>query len=194
MAEIEFFADLVEVKDVVENLLEEGFQFVPDAHYETDTPVTLAEISGIREAAATTPHFFLIRKDLLESPISMRKVTAEGKQFYYVDPRTGGPTLQFLWGRGAAIDSSARDSLSASWISHYPWYTDSVSKERRPMPKSLIQVYSACAKNIRAKGRRIKPGKREYWLFPHAESLVRGGTKLVGLENLPFGEIIEGAA
>lgn len=194
MAEIEFFADVVEVKDVVGKLLGEGFQFVPDVHYETDTPVRLTEISGIQEAAATTPHFFLVRNDLLESPISMRKVTTEEKQFHYIDPRTGGPTLQFLWGRGAAIDSSVRDSLSASWISHYSWYTDSVSQERRAMPKGLIQVYSACAKSIRANGRRIKPGKREYWLFPNAESLVRGGTKLVGLENLPLEEIVEGAA
>lgn len=187
MAEIEFFADLVEVKDVVGKLLGDGFQFIPDAHYETDTPVRLTKISGIQEAAATTPHFFLVRNDLVESPISMRKVTTEEKQFYYIDPRTGGPTLQFFWGRGAAIDSSARDSLSASWISHYPWYTDSVSKERRPTPKDLIKVYSVCAKCVRAKGRKIKPGKREYWLFPQAESLVRRGTKLVGLENIPFG-------
>lgn len=118
MAEIEFFADLVAVKDVVDRLLGEGLQFVPDAHYETDTPVGLTEISGIQDAAVTTPHFFLVRNDLLESPISMQKVTTEEKQFYYVDPRSGGPTLQFLWGRGAAIDSAARDSLSASWISH----------------------------------------------------------------------------
>ena len=62
------------------------------------------------------------------------------------------------------------------------------------MSKGLIQFYSACAKNIRANGRRIKPGKREYWLFPHAESLVRGGTKLVGLESLSLAVLSQTSA
>ena len=82
------------------------------------------------------------------------------------------------------------DALSASWISYYPWYLDSLTGERKKMSRVLVEIYSASAKAIRAKGRRIKPGKREYWLLKHAEEFVRDGAKLIGLENIASDQIV----
>lgn len=188
MAEIEFFAVEEEIVKVVSWLLDQRCILVPDMHYNSPAMARLTHLSEIRQVAVSTPHFFVIREDLLESPLSVREVTTTDKHFFYVDPRTGGPSLQFYWGRH--VEKEGRQHLSASWLSYYNWYEDSVTGERKKVSKALLDIYSGCGNVIRAKRRKIKPGKREFWISQTVEQLVHSGTILVGLEGMPVDQIL----
>jgi len=129
----------------------------------------------------------VISEDHLESPLSAREVTTADEHFFYVDPRTGGPSLQFYWGR--CVEKGARQHLSTSWLSYYSWYEDSVTGERKKVSKALLDTYFGCGEMIRAKYRKIQPGKRKFWISPTVENLVRSGTILVGLEGMSADQI-----
>jgi hypothetical protein len=188
MAEIEFFATEEEIAETMFWLLDQRCTLIPDVHYDSGTITRLTQLSEIREVALSTPHFFVIREDLLESPLSVRKVTTTDKHFFYVDPRTGGPSLQFFWGRH--VEKEGRQHLSASWLSYYNWYEDSVTGERKKPSTGILEIYSGFGKMIRAQRRTIQPGKRRFLIGPTVEKLVRRGTILVGLEGMPADQIL----
>src|SRR6266567_684025 len=185
MAEIELFAVEEEIVEVVNWLLDRGCILVPDMHYDSIAIVRLTQVSEIQKIAVSTPHFFVIREDLLESPLSVREVATTDKHFFYVDPRTGGPSLQFYWGRH--FEKNGRQHLSETWLSYYDLYEDSVTGERKKISRALLEIYFGCGKMIRAKRRKIQPGKRGFWIGPIVEKLVRSGTILLGLEGMAAG-------
>jgi|ERR1017187_2395710 hypothetical protein len=188
MAEIEFFAIEEEIIELVRWLLDRQCELVPDCHYESSRVNRMTKEPAIRSLAESTPHFFVIREDWVESPLSVREVTTTDKHFFYIDPRTGGPTLQFYWGR--QFETDARKHLSATWLSSYRWYEDSVSHARKKPPKALAGLYSEFAKTVRGSRTRIKPGRRAYWISPHVAELVRAGMILVGLEGMPADQVL----
>jgi hypothetical protein len=192
MPEIEFFAVEPENGEMVEWLLEQRCILIPDMHYESASLTRLTGVAAVRNIACEIPHFFVIRDDLIESPLSVREVHTPEKHFYYVDPRTGGPCLELYCGR--RFEQHGRGHLSASWLSVHPWYEDSVTRARKKLPKDLLSVYSGFAKVVRAKRRRIKPGKREFWVSEEVERLVRDGLSLVGLENFPTDALFQDPA
>jgi hypothetical protein len=188
MAEIEFFATEEEIVEVLNWLLDQGCILIPDPKYDSSSITRLTQLSAIRKVAVSKSHFFVIREDLLESPLSLREVTTPAKHFFYIYPRTGGPTLQF-WA-GKQFEKEMRDHLSSSWLSYYSWYEDSTTGERKKVSKGLLDIYSGFTKMIRAKCRRIKPGKRVFWITPSVEKLVRRGVILVGLEAMRVDQIL----
>jgi hypothetical protein len=90
MPEIEFFALEEEILEVAGWLLDRRCVLVPDLHYESKAFARLTKLPEVRDVGNSTPHFFVIQDELLESPLSMREVTAADKHFFYIDPQTGG--------------------------------------------------------------------------------------------------------
>lgn len=191
MAEIEFFLENEEILGVVSCLLGMRCSFVPDIHYPSPTITKMSEPLEVQELAATTPHFFVVREDLLGSSLHMREVQTTDQHFFYIDPRTGGPSLQFFWGRSSEKDN--RRYLSASWLSYYDWYIDGMTGERKKVPSAIVEIYSEFAKVIRTSYRRIQPSKRRFFVSPTVESMVREGMVLVGLEDLRPDQILVSA-
>jgi hypothetical protein len=188
MAEIEFFATWEEIGEVVQWLLERRCEFIPDLHYESSSFDRIADLATIRRLAKSTPLFYPVREDLIESPPNVREVSTDNKHFFYVDPQTGGPTLQFYWGR--RFKEHRRMHLSATWLSYYSWYQNSRTGTRERPSKALRDLYSAFARTVRASRRRIMPGVRAFWISPAVEDLVRSGWILVGLEGFSIDQIL----
>jgi hypothetical protein len=188
MAEIEVFATDDETVQLAKWLLDQGCELIPDSHYETGRPQQLTDLAAIQTISQTSPHFFAVRSDWVESPLRAREVNANDKHFFYIDPRTGGPTMEFYWGRD--FEKEGCRHLSASWLSFNIWYEDSLTGERKKPPETLRRFYAEFAKNVRSGRRRIKPGVREFWISPRIEALVRDGTVLIGLENMSSDQIL----
>lgn len=188
MPEIEFFGTDHEIAETATWLLDQQCVFVPDLHYESKVINQLTELAEIVKLSATIPHFFVLREDFVESPLFLREVSNADSHFFYIDPRTGGPSLQFYWGRSG--EKEGYRHLSASWLSYYGWYEDSRTGDRKKPSKNLVSVYSAFAKLIKGSFRKIQPGKREYRISPSAESLVGSGGTLIGLEGIPSEQIL----
>lgn len=187
MAEIELFATEEEIGALVKWLLDRQCKLIPDRRYESDSPIRLSDLAEIKKTAEVTPHFFVIQEDLLESPPAIREIITSEKHFFYIDPRTGGPTLQFYWGRHFEKEQRC---LSPTWLSVYGWYEDSFSGEKKRPAKALLDIYSGFVKTVRAGRRKIRPGKREFWVSSRVENLVRAGAVLVGLEGMPVDQLL----
>ena len=155
MAEIEFFATWEEIGDLAQWLLDRQCEFIPDLHYESSSFDRIADLTKLRSLAKSTPGFYIVRDDLIESPLKLREVSTAEKHFFYIDARTGGPTLDLYWGRQFAEDE--RPHLSATELSYYSWYLNSVTGAREDILHS--QAQSDLWKGIFA-----------YWLKPTAET------------------------
>lgn len=188
MAEIEFFAIPEEIVELVQWLLDRHCEFIPDLHYEFSSFNRIAELPTLQSLAKSTPQFYVVREDLIESPLKMREVTTDDKHFFYIEQRTGGPTLDLYWGRQFERDGLMH--LSATELSYYSWHQSSSSGKRETPSKALRDLYSEFARTVRASRRKIKPGKREFWISPNVEKLVRAGSVLVGLEGMPVDVIL----
>jgi hypothetical protein len=188
MSEIEFFAVDEEIIELVRWLLDRRCEFIPDLHYDTGTFDRIRDLQTMQSLAKSVAQFYVVRQDMIESPLELREVTTADKHFFYIDPRTGGPTLLFNWGRQFARDG--RSHLSTTDLSYYPWYENSLSHIREKPAKAFRNLYTEFAKAVRHSRRKIKPGKREFWISPKVEELVRKGLVLVGLEDVPADQIL----
>jgi len=189
MPEIEFFATDNEIIGVVNCMLAQRCKLIPDIHYGAPVARALVDVQSVQNLTSSTPHFFVVHDDLLESPLAFREVRRSGKHFFYIDPRKGGPTLQFWWGK--QVDDGEQLRLDASWLGYYSWYEDSITGERRKVSRGLSKVYSNCKLAVRATRRTVKPGKRAFWIGPSVEQLVRRGAILAGLEDFSQEQILE---
>lgn len=109
MAEIEFFATQEEIVELVRWLVDRECEFIPDLKYETRSYDRIVAPQTLQNLAQSLPQFFVVRDDLIESPLEVREVN-RNTHFFYVYPRTGGPTLTFWWGR--QFERDARLHLS----------------------------------------------------------------------------------
>lgn len=162
MAEIEFFATEEEIVELVRWLLDRRCNFIPDLNYEKSSFERLADLQTIKNLAKSKPQFYVVRDELIESPLELREVNLN-KHFFYVDPRTGGPSLLLYWGRQFERRST---HLAGTELSYYPWYENSVSRVRDKPSKAFIEIYTEFTKAARRSRRKIKPGNREFWITP----------------------------
>lgn len=188
MAEIELFATQEEIVDLVKWLVDRKCKFIPDLKYETSSLDRIADPQILQNLAQSVSQFYVVRDDLIESPLEVREVNRNDEHFFYVNPRTGGPTLAFWWGR--QFERDARLHLSGTELSYYPWYENSISRIREKPSKAFREMYSEFAKASRQSRRMIKPGKREFWISPNIETLVEAGAILVGLETYTVHQIL----
>ena len=96
--------------------------------------------------------------------------------------------MLLYWGR--QFERDGRLHLSGTELSYYPWYENSISRVREKPSKAFIEIYTEFAKAGRRSRGKIKPGKREFWISPNIEALVKAGAVLVGLEEFTVDEIL----
>ena len=108
MAEIEFFATGEEMSELVQWLLDRHWQFVPNLHYRSSSFERLREVRAIQSVAESVPKFFVVREDLLESPLMVKETGTADKHFFYIVQRNGGPALDFWWGQQFEEDGHVR--------------------------------------------------------------------------------------
>lgn len=188
MPDIELFATDEEIFEIIKFLVGRECVFVGDRRRESVEYEQSCDVGSIQKLAEESPHMFVISEEWSESPLSVREVISSGSKLYYINPRCGGPSMQFYWGR--RFKKEERDHLSATWFSYYPWYQSSVLNERMNQPLQLKAKYAQLLRIIRQGRRKIRPGKRLYWIGPQVERLVQNGLILVGLEGYPMEQIL----
>jgi hypothetical protein len=188
MAELEFFATWEEIGELVQWLLDRQCEFIPDLHYPSSSFDRITDLPTLQSLSRSTPRFYIVREDLIESPLKLREVSTTEKHFFYIEQRTGGPTLDLYWGRQFERDGCPH--LSATELSYDSWYESSITGAREKPSKAFRNLYGAAARTVRVSRRRIKPGVREFWISPALGELVRSGWILVGLEDFSIDQIL----
>ena len=83
MAEIEFFATQEEIVELVRWLLDRRCKFIPDLNYETRSYHRIVDLQTIKNLAKSAHQFYVVRDELIESPLEVREVNLN-KHFFYV--------------------------------------------------------------------------------------------------------------
>jgi hypothetical protein len=106
---------------------------------------------------------------------------------YYIFPRSGGPSIQFLG--GGVFEEAGLSFIRPGSISHYPTYW--VGRNTAKAPTALVKTYNVLVKSVKESSKRIKPGKCVYWLGQGAEQALRQGAKLVGHQKLSTRQLLD---
>src|ERR1700754_3238022 len=75
-----------------------GCRMVPDSNYETSEVPAIYTIEAFRLSRLTERHFFILHECFQRLPITLRKISKDGKLLYYISPSQGGPFLEFMGG------------------------------------------------------------------------------------------------
>lgn len=175
--------------ELVKFVLTEGAGLIPDLDYSRPKPELLSNRSEFASARVLTRHFFIVRDDYFKMPLHLRKIEKQGKLTYYIAQRKGGPTVDFL-----ASGVFTRDGgrfIRPGMVSHYPTFFDDQEGCLRKAPKELIGFYRHITHFLKESYLRVKPKKVTFWLSPDAQSELRQGAKLIGLEDLSAEEILK---
>ncbi len=186
MGETGFFMLQEEENELLQWLIDRGFVLVRAEKYESPAVEELNSVDEIRSRSLNL-HFFVVRHDLLKSPLLVKRASATTSSFYYVEPKAGGPLLQLYLGQSSAVDGRRR--ISAGELSYYPRYDNSKTGRVEKLEGEVLKLYRECARFIRKGRQRIQPTKRAYWASRAVADFVASGGALSYFEHLSVDQI-----
>ena len=182
MAEIDFFITSDEEIELIEFILNEGTYLIPDCKFKPE----LIEIRDIKTYLKYRMDgsglFFIISPVYFSSPLEIKSVYNEhyGRIIYYIEQRSGGPTIEFC--NSQIYEKAGVNYLSSSCLGHYPTYWNTKTFATEKAPVALKALYAKIIREIK-KSNQLKTTKRTYWLSKGITSMRRDGLKLNGIDS-----------
>lgn len=179
MPEVDFYfseGDFVALSEVI---FAGGMVAVPDCDYPTSQYSMIKSLKSFLTAAKSCHQFFLLHEAYNSCPLDMRETVGNnGKRFYYIMPRNGGPTIHVYW---AGADEHR---IRRGFLSHYPTYWNTTEEANLKAPKTLSQEYRKFAAFIKKNSEKLSRPKRSVYLGSDARHLRDLGAILVGWDDV----------
>lgn len=180
MAEVSFFMTHDDTRMFVEFLIREfDAHFALDECATPDPPVLRSadDVSAIVEESEFSPPFFVQSPLWDRYPLVTAEVhTNDGRHFFSINQRHGGPAFNFKVPRCYAEDNDS--CIILGWFSDYPWYfadrssRDDHSPGRRfDRPEEMANAYRAVQKYLQRNGKRSMDqefGRTGPWILDDA--------------------------
>lgn len=180
MAEVHFFMTEDDTRSFVEFLVNEfGARFALDQCDTPDPPVfsRVDQVINILAESEFAPRFFLQSPRWDMHPLITHEVhTKDGRHFFSICPRYGGPTFDFCVAK--RYDEGGMSWMVPGFFSDYPWYIvddswlQDYSKYRTfDRPEEMAKTYRAVQKYLRRNGVRTREkntGKTGPWALSGA--------------------------
>lgn len=180
MPQIDFYFSEDDFAKLTETIFARGMVAVPNCNYLTSNYTNLTSLKEFEGATKSCRQFFLTHQAFSFCPLEVRgTVGNDGKEFYYIMPRNGGPTIDLFWAGADTLH------IKVGFLSHYPTYWNPAEETNLRAPKPLIQEYGKLAAFIRKHSEKISGPKRSVYLGPHAKQLRDRGAVLVGWDDIP---------
>lgn len=185
MAECDFFATEEDHLELVQLFIEE-FQaefFLDGAEVRPSAIRSVSDVMEVIRNNKHDPRFFIVSQQWQIEPLSIEPTACQdGKTRFYVRPRKGGPSIDFLARRLRTTNGGSE--IVPSWLSDYPTYYASNAGPDIARPASMASCFDAARRKICHRGMRTtvlewsKPGP---WLRPDARlQFERGAWLRVG--------------
>jgi hypothetical protein len=175
MAQIEFYYNKNEWKELFEYLQINKSKLIPDVFYDTEQYYMISDFEEfIKYQEYKTVHFFLINDIFTLEPliISLNRYTKEPK--YKVNQRTGGPYIDISYYRGFAADAVI--PYKATYLEYYPNFIHFNSSDEFKASDELKEYYLNLVKFVKKKCTVVKKGNKKYLIghevFKEIESLL----------------------
>lgn len=158
MAELDFYFNKKEKKELISFLLESECKFIPDDNTELPSYITLQNIEEIEPYLEGNIKFFIIHNDYTFSNFEMREFKKEGRTKYYISQKYGGPAMD-IYLNGIA---EKKDIVATGNISIYSYYI--INGENIKASVNLRSFYEKVVKYIKKRSKVFRFTKRSVWI------------------------------
>lgn len=157
---------------------------VADTHSESPLVHKLITLEDFQCARLETRHFFIFDGAAEGSRLSIRKVSKDGDDFYYVSPGVGIPSLEFLGGGVFSNSDTHHRLIRPGFLSYSPEYWTADLLRKLPSPPELASLFDDLCRTVKQHSSKIRPGKKVFWIGQNAQTELKNSARLVGFENL----------
>lgn len=184
MAELQFFMTHDDTHVFVKFLIEQfAAQFFLDQGPSADPPVfnSVSDVHAAVEADIFGPRLFVVSDLWTTYPLSVTEInTKDGRRFFAIDQRYGGPAFDFKVAFCGTRDES--DVIVPGWLADYPWYYVGRGKpDTIDRPQAMTSAYRKTQNYLRRSGTRsicVETGAVGPWVLPDALKKSALGTWL----------------
>ncbi|MFA6246439.1 MAG: hypothetical protein WC615_05825 [Mucilaginibacter sp.] len=163
MAQMEFYFNDDDRKELFNFIQLKGGKFIPDVGYETDNYIIIADCEEFMHyQRSETTHFFLIDAKYSLEPLQINRNKYIDKPAYFIDQRIGGPYIDFSFYRGYSDDAVI--PFMKSLIEMYPKFIHFDSSQEFKATIELKGYYNEIMLYIKNKCNLILIGKKKYWI------------------------------
>ena len=164
MAELDFYFNKQEKRELINFLLENNCKFVPDNSegglMRYDSP-NYKELSSMEEIEPFLEHnvmFFIIHNDYLIAPFEMEDFQKDGINKYYISQKYGGPSIDMCLYETA----EKKQNVPTGFVSIYPY--NIINGENIKASESLKSFYGKVVKYIKKRSKLFRFTKRSVWI------------------------------
>ena len=180
MPEMKLFMTEKDELELIRFVLGQECWLIPDIDYDSPRHQNISTERQFRDYRKRARLFFIVRDDILKSPLEMRRISKDGRTVFYIGQRRGGPTIDFLTS-GTFIEKDQRFIRPGS-LGHHPTYWNTLERKMVKPPAKFREVNKHLSRFVRETARHLVVERHSIWLWTEAEKEVRRGAKLVGFE------------
>lgn len=166
-----FFFTLSEREGFVKFCFDNGFAIIPDMQYEDNSYYVIKNLEHYRNYMNEYVRFFIISEKYQAYPLEMDNFEKDNKKVYYIMQRYGGPSIDFYT---PFFAEKKHDKIGPGLISIYPFYYH--YNEKFIPDNELKKVYELLTSYIRKKSKKVKIGKKNYWIGINTMERVKEAT------------------
>jgi hypothetical protein len=167
MPQTNCYISISDLQILIEWFLSQGCRIISDKEYAEPKYVEYTTMQDDLSGVLTKPGLkllFVVSSEWQQSPLVMGKAIRDGKPFYYISQKNGGPTIDVFFGQPV----SNRD-IGSSFIAYHSTFWNPPSNSMERPSEKLVACYRGATKLLRQRGRFIKVGSRRFILTEEAE-------------------------
>lgn len=178
MRELNLYQAEEDELELINAALMAGCLIIPDSNYEAPEVLAIDTVEGFKRSRLRVRHFFMLHESFQRLPVTLRKISKDGKVVHYVSPSQGGPFIEFMGGGIFLNDETGSKYVRTGFLAHRSEYWNQELTKKQSSPPELVEIYGQLSKVIRTTSTRIKPDKAVYWLGDYAKAQLLNGVKL----------------
>ena len=179
MPELGFVLTKQEEEGVIRHALSRGAWLVPDIDYKTSEPTRITTYEEYEECRKSTRLFFILHPSFSDTPLEMRETVKDRRQVFFVMPRNGGPSVEFL--SSVEFSESGRAKINPGFIAHHKTYWNPRTQRNDAVPAALLELYRELSAEAKRVAMREKVGVRVYWIGRVVRRLMEAGKLQLGI-------------
>jgi hypothetical protein len=187
MPQLDFYLDEDDKLDFMSFVFSEGGYIIPALNYDKPIYTVIKSSDQYRPFVNRSILFFIVHDSYFKYPLTWETVNKEGKEVFYIPQRTGGPTIDFY--SPGLIDGTGVRIIGQGNISYYPSYQNLLQRSNVEAPESQRAFYKKISSQIK-RGFAIKLSKRTYWVGNKTLESLRGGSKLMNVNDSTLAEFL----
>jgi len=186
MSQLDFILCIEEREEVMQYVLKNGCQIIPNHQYKNPEYIIASDLEGYLQNCKKEPLLFLTNKKYSMYPLELDFINDNSEKRYFIKQRYGGPTIDFFSPVLAEIEDAI---IGPGYIGFYPFYYH--GKNKFFPDKNLLIFFKSFSVFIRKISRKVILKNRTYWIGKSTiEKAKRKEINILPISNISITELI----